>query len=293
MTNEEKDNVYDFISSTIIKRQILNMRGDSRLNSKLLKILNDNNYILDLPLITLENVKNYLTNHWDKKCNIEVCNNNKKTIGLLPRRNTKDIYPFCSKKCASIYFSNIQKGSNNTSHKMTNETRVNAYKKQSISMKKKIKDGLFVPPVSNSWAKSRCDISFMRNNKTLNIKLRSCWEAYFQLFYPDLLYEKLVIPYIYNNEYKNYIIDFVDHDKKTFYEIKPKSNLDDDKVKVKIMYAEKWAKENEYNFIIISNDWFENNYDEKLILNQSCTEKLIRNLKQFKNENKKNKKNRL
>jgi hypothetical protein len=293
MTNEEKDKIYDFLSSFLIKRQILNMKGEERLNLKLDKILIENDYILELPKITLENVKNYLTSHWDKKCGIKECNNNKKSIGLLPRRNTKDIYPFCSKKCASLYFSNIQKGDNNTSHKMTEETRKKSYKKQSISMKKKIKDGLFVPPISNSWAKSRCDISFIRNNKIINLKLRSCWEAYFQLFNPDLLYEKLVIPYVYNNEYKNYIIDFVDHSQKTFYEIKPKSNLDDDKVKVKIIYAEKWAKENSYNYVIITDEWFKNNYDEKLVLKQSCTEKLIRNLKQFKNENKKNKKNRL
>lgn len=204
MTNEEKDKIYDFLSSFLIKRQILNMKGEERLNLKLDKILIENDYILELPKITLENVKNYLTSHWDKKCGIKECNNNKKSIGLLPRRNTKDIYPFCSKKCASFYFSNIQKGDNNTSHKMTEETRKKSYKKQSISMKKKIKDGLFVPPISNSW-----------------------------------------------------------------------------------------AKENSYNYVIITDEWFKNNYDEKLVLNQSCTEKLIRNLKQFKNENKKNKKNRL
>jgi hypothetical protein len=55
----------------------------------------------------------------------------------------------------------------------------------------------------------------------------------------------------------------------------------------------KWCKLNGYKFVFITNKWFFKNYNESIIIGQPDENKMIKNLKQFKNENKKYKKNRL
>ena len=61
----------------------------------------------------------------------------------------------------------------------------------------------------------------------------------------------------------------------------------------KTKYAKKWCKLNGYKFIFITDKWFLKNYNECIVIGQPSESKIIKNLKQFKNENKKNKKNRL
>jgi hypothetical protein len=122
---------------------------------------------------------------------------------------------------------------------MTEETFKSMCEKNSIRMKLNIREGKFIPNITNSWSNSRCNISFVRDGQIINMKTRSTWEAYFQLFNTHLLYEKIIIPYLYNNIEHNYIVDFVDFDNKIIYEIKPLSNKNTDRVKVKAKFAKK------------------------------------------------------
>ena len=61
----------------------------------------------------------------------------------------------------------------------------------------------------------------------------------------------------------------------------------DNTVIAKETYAKQWCQENGYIYKFISDDWFKNNYDEKIVLNSNIINieyknKLIKNLKQFK-----------
>ena len=145
-------------------------------------------------------------------------------------------------------------------------------------MKKNIKEGRFLPNITNSWAKSRCEIQFYRNNDLIQIKTRSTWDAYFQIFNTDLIYESLIIQYKFNRIEHNYIVDFVDYNNKIIYEIKPSSNISDRKNQAKIRYAKKWCKSNGYTFVLIKDSWFKKNYDEKIVIGQPCEEKMKRNI---------------
>ena len=95
-------------------------------------------------------------------------------------------------------------GKNNPCHRQTKETKSNTIKKQSETMKLKIKNGEFTPCVTNSWCHSRIEIH--------NIPFRSCWEAAFYILNPNLEYEKVRIPFIdeEGNE-KIYITDFINY----------------------------------------------------------------------------------
>ena len=155
-------------------------------------------------------------------------------------------------------------------------------------IQKKILSGEFTPCITNSWCHSR--IETLINDKI--VKHRSSWESFFHIKNSNLEYEKIRIPYIFENIEHNYIVDFVDEENKILYEIKPRSEKTKRKNKIKRKYAIQWANKNKYVYKIIEDEWFFNNYDEKLIEEQPNKEKLLKNLKQF-NENKKDKKNRL
>ena len=144
-------------------------------------------------------------------------------------------------------------------------------------IKRMIAEGTFTPNITNSWARSRCNINLNGNN----IKLRSSWEAYFQLHNPTYKYEALRIPYKYKDVWYNYIIDFIDDNGKCIYEIKPISESNKGKIKAKRNAAIKWAQNNQYNYIEINEEWFKHNYDESLIIGQPDEERLKRLLKQF------------
>jgi very-short-patch-repair endonuclease len=298
LTTEEMDKIYDFLSAN--KSKFIYAKKESDRNLKLNYFIKDNNIVIYIKDITLDSIFKYLTSHWNKKCENENCLNDRKYIGFFPKRGSFDEigprygnYKFCSKECDFKYKSKRQMGLNNSCHKMTHETFINMCKKNSIKMKENIREGRFIPCVTNSWSKSRCDISFKRDDEIINIKTRSTWEAYFQLFNKHLLYEKLVIPYKFKKEEHNYIVDFVDHVNKIIYEIKPNSTAKHMKNLSKERYARRWCKENGYKYMMIKDSWFKKNYIESIVIGQPCEDKLIRNLKQFKNENKDNKKDRL
>ena len=93
------------------------------------------------------------------------------------------------------------------------------------------------------------------------------------------------------------IYDFLSANKYKFIyvkkEIKPNSTAKHMKNLSKERYARRWCKENGYKYRMIKDSWFKKNYIESIVIGQPCEDKLIRNLKQFKNENKDNKKDRL
>jgi hypothetical protein len=148
-------------------------------------------------------------------------------------------------------FSKERMGDKNPVHRQTPETRERIKINNSIKMKNLILSGKFVPPVTNSWSFSRIIIN--------NIPFRSSWEAVFYILNPTLEYEKVVIPYMVNNIKKNYIVDFVDHIDKIIYEIKPKATKQNAINLIKEKAALKWAKKNKYEYVCISNEYFEQN----------------------------------
>jgi hypothetical protein len=283
---QEKDKIYDYLSKN--KSKFIYKKKEVDSIYKLNILIKDLNFNIEFN--TINECFNLLTEHWDKKCKNDNCVNNRKITSLFPNRedfllvNKKyGIYKFCEDpRCNYKSISERQVGINNTCHRMTEETFNSMCIKNSIKMKLNIKEGRFIPNITNSWAKSRCKISFIRDSKIIDMKTRSTWEAYFQLFNTNLVYEKVIIPYLYKNIEHNYIVDFVDYDNKILYEIKPLSNKDNDVVKVKTKYGRRWCKLNGYKYILITDKWFIKNYNEDLVRGQPDEIKIIKNLRQFK-----------
>lgn len=284
MTNDEKNNIYDLITKN--KKKIVYAKTVDKKNFNLKKFLIDNNIIindLDINTITIEKIVEYLTSNWNKKCEIRDCCNDKKTYGLLPRRNSTDISKFCSSDCDFKYKSQRQQGKNNTCHKMTFDSKQSMKDKNSIKMKEHIKNGTWTPNITNSWAGSKIKLKI--NEKIQHY--RSSWEAFFHLCNQELEYEKTRIQYIFNNKTYNYITDFTDNKNKIIYEVKPDNLKIKDKNLAKFQYAKNWCKINGYKFIIITNSWFKENYNKLnyLLENQEDKNILQKRLKQFNNEN--------
>ena len=211
-------------------------------------------------------------------CNYHSCNNDKK------KKRNWVLNEFCSKKCASKNFSEDQK-LDNTSKRMTEESKNSMRIKLSEIVKNKIKNGDFKPAVTNSWCHSK--INLIIGGKP--IKVRSSWEAIFYLVNPSLSYENIIIPY-YDTESRknrNYIVDFCDFDNRILYEIKPtKQNVN---CKDKELAALEWCQINKYNFVYIDEIWINDNYNKKILLGQPDSEKISYRIeKLIKSENKKN-----
>lgn len=295
---EEKDKIYDYIS--LNKYKFIYKKKEADIINSLNKLISDD-LKYKFYFKSIVECFELLTEHWDKKCKNSNCSNDRKITSLFPSREDfllvkkkYGIYKFChNSNCNYKSISDRQIGENNTCHRMTEDSFKSMCYKNSTKMKENIKEGKFIPNITNSWAKSRCEVRFIRNNKIINMKTRSTWEAYFQLFNTNLLYEKIVIPYLYKNVEYNYIVDFVDYENKILYEVKPLSNKNNEVVKIKTKYGKKWCNQNGYKYMLITNKWFLKNYNENLIIGQPDEKKLIKNLRQFKNENKKYKKNRL
>lgn len=115
-------------------------------------------------------------------------------------------------------------------------------------MKDKILDGVFTPQITNSWTRWTAEY----NGK----KYRSLFDALFKC-YADRIklnveYEKLRIPYNYNNQSHVYIVDFLDTKNKQIYEIKPNSLVEDELNKTKELFAKSWCDDNGYKYNLIS-----------------------------------------
>lgn len=144
------------------------------------------------------------------------------------------------------------------------ESRQKGSAKISKTMKQKIADGLFTPPITNTWTKWRAYINLNNNI----IKFRSNWEALFFLHNTKLKFEKTRIKYFINNDEKIYITDFTDDINKIIYEIKPLSTQNNELNKIKTQAALDWCNKNNYKYIIIDENWFKNNH-QKINLEQN------------------------
>lgn len=283
LTISEKDSIYDFLSKN--KKKFIYKKDTNKMIDCM------NNLILDygISFNSLDECFDYLTEHWDKKCKNDSCCNNRKLTSIFPNRedytNVKTsygIYKFCeNSSCNYKSISERQMGDNNTCHRMSDESFRSMCEKNSLIMKNKIRNGEFIPNITNSWARSRCELKFNRDGEEVIVRTRSSWDAYFQLYNKSFLYEKVVIPYKHDGIEKNYIVDFVDIENKILYEIKPKSAINNSINKSKFKYAKKWCLKNGYKYQIIKDDWFRKNYDENIVYGQPSEYKILKNLKQF------------
>lgn len=169
-----------------------------------------------------------------------------------------------------------RRGKNNPIHRQSIEVKERSRKKQSETIKQKIKNGEFTPCITNSWCHSRVEVN--------GIPFRSCWEAVFYILNPHLKYEKIRIPYIdCSGNCKVYIVDFVDDENKIIYEIKPNSVRDRPDNILKEGAAMEWCDANGYEYICISDEYYMKNainVDYTLVDN-----KIKKSMKQFLNEN--------
>lgn len=127
-------------------------------------------------------------------------------------------------------------------------------RKQSITLKEKIKNGEFTPNVHNS--RTHWDSIF--NGK----KYRSSWEAIYHSINEDDLFEDIRLEYKFDNDIKIYIVDFVNHSDKILTEIKPDAHKNEPKFKAKIKAAEEWCKKNNYTFRILTEKYFIENFEK-------------------------------
>ena len=100
-------------------------------------------------------------------------------------------------------------------------------------------------------------------------------------------YEKLRLLYYDTevNKMRTYITDFIDEENKILYEIKPFCDTISINTINKEKAALKWCKENNYEYIFITEEWFDENYNKDILedhlIGKEYKEKLIKNLKQF------------
>ena len=157
------------------------------------------------------------------------------------------------------------------------ESRIKSRQKQSETMKRKIESGNFTPN-SNNWRRS---VSFKLNIDEEEHTFRSKWEAIFYLMNLEnsnkLLFEFIRIPYCYENKEHIYIVDFVDINKNKIFEVRPKCRQNLPKEKEKFLSAMSWATKNNFEFILIDEDWFSENkllIEEMLKQRQEIKERL-------------------
>lgn len=205
-----------------------------------------------------------------------------KTCGKINKKRFKGNVT-CNQKCQAVLSSRRMTGVNNPSVKYYDKIFTEEYRKNhSEAMISKINSGVFTPPVTNSWANSKVNL------KLLGLSFRSSWEAYFYVFMRgngrNIEYEKIRIKYYdsVKNKNRNYIVDFVDHQNKILYEIKPDACKDTPNIIDKEIAANKWCCENNYDFKYISNEFFKQNYNITYLDNiEEDTSKIKKGMKQF------------
>ena len=83
----------------------------------------------------------------------------------------------------------------------------------------------------------------------------------------NIEYETLRIQYEYNNNFHNYIVDFIDHKNKNVYEIKPNDLKLKDKNLQKELALINWAQNNQYTYYSITEDQLNLYYNNMKIEN--------------------------
>jgi len=263
--------LYEYIK--VNRKYFIMMNGFKCKDDKYIYWLNKENINIPISIITEQNIYDHLLDNNGKYCR---CGNSNTF------QNFGQGYKnFCSRYCLYKWRSDNMIGDNNNSHKMSDETKHAANRKISNTLKAKISNGEWTPCVTNSWAKSRCKVNINQNGKDIIVKCRSSWDAYFQIVNPNLLYEKVRVPYFIDGEFHNYVMDFVDINNKILYEIKPDSLKETRVNKIKFSAAKDWAKLNDFKFKVISGKWFKDNYSNEILENQLEKDRLKRLLKQF------------
>lgn len=237
--------------------ELLNNRTNKDIPSKVISINELSQFLYDYP-----------------KC-IE-CNSLLNVVG-----KRRSFYLTCSKECKNMSISKRQTGLGNSALNMSSESKEKWKTKLSNSTRDNIKNGKFTPCVTNSWAKSRFTVKVIQKGCEKLINCRSSWDAYFQLKNPNCLYEHIRIPYLIDSITKIYLVDFVDIENKIIYEIKPEKLENTKTNKLKFEAALTWANEKGYEFRIISEYWFNENYSIDLLKGQYEEVRLRRLLKQF------------
>lgn len=267
-----KEEIYNFLCSKIFEIQFFSNKNTKLTErEKILNIVSKYNLKIDTDNInSIEDFYIYFKGH--VKCASKKCNKTPKFYSFRAGYSQ-----YCSDKCLNERRSFNMTGEKNIVHKFSEEVKKRIAQKNSERIKLSIKEGRWTPNVTNSWTRNRISINI--NGK--EVKLRSSWEAYFQLFYPNLEYEKVRIQYQQFGNNRNYIVDFVDRQRKVIYEIKPSSERKCTNNYLKREAADKWCIENGYSYIEIDENWFVENYDERLLDNQENAKNLKRLLKQF------------
>ena len=172
---------------------------------------------------------------------IRFCKNCGSLVVISKDLNVKPKTKFCSNKCYAEYMI-----SHKEEYKRSDERR----EKQSQLMISLISSGSFIPKINNVYNGSL--LSY--NGK----KYRSSWDLAFHILNPYLLYESKVIQYNSpkDNKEHNYIVDFEDNKKKILYEIKPEVNTNNPINKAKEKAVIKWCKNNKYQYILITDNYF-------------------------------------
>ena len=180
------------------------------------------------------------------------------------------------KKLAKLR-SQRQKGENNTCHRMSEETKLRSAKEHGEKIRKLILEGKFTPNPTNGWANSRCKLLHINGYEKY---YRSAWDAAFQILNLDYLYEDVRIQYKdQKNRDKIYLVDFVNHKDKKLIEVKPQTLIESQRCKLKAEAALKWCEKNDYEYIIISNEYFKEN--AKKINYTLYDKKIFNGMKQF------------
>ena len=202
------------------------------------------------------------------------------------QRHNRAYCDFCSTECKNKMIAKRQK-EHNTTNRMNTISKESMKQKVSEKIKEKIQLGIWTPCVTNSWAHSKIKLKYYNGNDLVEIEVRSSFEALFQLLNPSISYESLRILY-YDSRLKkdrNYIVDFIDYDKKIVYEIKPSGEIGkrNNPDKFKALYN--WANKNNYKVEIVTEEYFET-HEFKISLLKECDQeyrdKLIKKLKSYK-----------
>ena len=86
-------------------------------------------------------------------------------------------------------------------------------------------------------------------------RYRSSWEAIYQSFNPDDLYEQLRIVYTINGNQKIYILDFINHTSKVVTEVKPRELCNGEVFDSKMQAINEWCSANGYRFQLVDLDF--------------------------------------
>jgi len=121
-------------------------------------------------------------------------------------------------------------------------------KAASERVKKSILEGIFTPNAKNS----RTHWEIVYKDK----KFRSSWEAAWWFLNPSHEFEKIRIEFFYQGKSKIYIVDFVDYENRKLIELKPKSHQKLELFEVKRQAAIEWCKKNNFEYIIIDENFF-------------------------------------